>query len=232
MHLKIPESKFDTVQKKYFTEHLNSRNYRHPVVALFSRQRVEFTQKKLGCRLFDRVLEVGCGDGFGTYYMRGVAKRFFGCDLSESMLRSNPLGTGNLACSNAYRLPYKDSAFDFVFCWELLHHLADPQRAVNEMARVAKDYILFFEPNRNNPAMFLFGAFNVVESGLLRFSPDYLSRLAQNADLLVQSSDTVGNFTPNRTPSRLAQCLSRLPFEIPIFGLYTVLIARKRKPAP
>jgi SAM-dependent methyltransferase len=46
-----------------------------------------------------------------------------------------------------YELPYKDNSFDLVICTEVLEHLDDPQKALQEMVRVSKKYLLLSVPN-------------------------------------------------------------------------------------
>ena len=40
---------------------------------------------------------------------------------------------------DAHSLPFKNDSFDVVLATEVLEHLKEPQRALNEMKRVLKD---------------------------------------------------------------------------------------------
>lgn len=41
--------------------------------------------------------------------------------------------------ADAHYLPFKDASFDVVLCTEVLEHLQEPQRAIDEMRRILKD---------------------------------------------------------------------------------------------
>lgn len=220
-------SNFDGQQKKYWDTHTNVRRYDHVVVKLFAEQRVKFIKKLLDSWQPRNALDVGCGDGFGMFYMRNIVPTIHGCDTSTRMLKANPTPATSLTQCDAYTLPWKDNSFDLVYCWELLHHVAEPSRVVNEMARVAARCVLVCEPNCMNPAMALFGLWVAEERGVLRFTPAYVGRLLEEQGLEGITRDTVGYFTPNRTPHSLASLLACLPYRIPLVGMYTVAVGYK-----
>lgn len=216
---------FDQLQKEFWAENTNLRPYNHPVVQAFARQRVDFLRGLLGGAGLRSALEVGCGDGFGTFYMRDLVQPVYGCDISLAMLRSNPVGRQFLAQADIYSLPYPARSFDLVYCWEVLHHVRDPLRAVREMARVSRRFVLLFEPNSFNPPMALFGLLAPSEIGLLRFTPWYLGRLLRRAGAVRLRAFTVGCLTPNRTPEALARFLLRLPYRWPLIGITNAALA-------
>lgn len=90
-----------------------------------------------------RVLDVPCGNGF---YTRRLAERLgSGChlaavDTNDDYLRfirkvvKGMEATVEIRKTNAYKLPYEDATFDFVWCAQSLISL-DPDRAVREMFR-------------------------------------------------------------------------------------------------
>lgn len=87
------------------------------------------------------LLEVGCGSGPA---LTSLAQRFrvVATDISLERLRdagSLTAATGTaLATADVSRLPFRDGAFDAVACLQLLEHLADPEAALAEMARVLR----------------------------------------------------------------------------------------------
>jgi SAM-dependent methyltransferase len=87
------------------------------------------------------LLEVGCGSGSG---LTALAQRFrvVATDISLERLRdagSLTAATGTaLAAADVSRLPFRDGAFDAVACHQLLEHLAEPEAALGEMARVLR----------------------------------------------------------------------------------------------
>jgi len=215
---------FDAEQRAYWTTQTNRRSADHPVVRRFGERRVRFINRLLADRRPERLLEVGCGDGFGMQHMAGLAGRLYGCDLSPAMLRANPAPHERLIRADAYRLPFAAGSFDLVYCWELLHHLADPGRAVAEMCRLSSGAVLICEPNALKPAMALFGLLKQEERGLLRFTPGHTARLLAAAGLREVRSYAVDSFTPNRTPGWLAGLLGRLPYHLPVVGMYSIAL--------
>jgi ubiquinone/menaquinone biosynthesis C-methylase UbiE len=218
---------FDKYQESVWATLTNVRAYDHPVVQAFARQRVREIEPMLGSWKPGNALDVGCGDGFGMYSMRSIVNVIHGCDRSRKMLNANPASAACLKECDAYHLPYESSAFDLVYCWELLHHVAEPEKVVREMTRVASKCVLLCEPNCLNPAMALFGLLHPLEHGLLRFTPSYPGRLLRDAGLKNIRSVTVGWFTPMRTPGWLARFMSKLPYRVPMLGLYTITLGFK-----
>ena len=219
-------SNFDRRQAAFWRTKSNPRPYDHPVVEAFARQRIRFVRRWLGTDRIRTILDVGCGDGFGTHYAQALAAIVCGCDQSRSMLTTNPAPNRRLCQASAYALPYRDRSFDLVMSWELLHHTAHPVDVMKEMARVSKKYVLVFEPNALNIAMAVYGLVMPGERGLLRFTPYYLTRLARHSGTRPVIARSVGCFTPNLTPLWLCGLLSRLPFRWPVVGVSSMLLAR------
>ena len=75
--------------------------------------------------------------------------------------------------------------------------------------------------------MALFGLIKSEERGLLRFTSGYAKSLLQSAGLERVHCSTVGWLTPNRTPQWLARLLIKLPYSVPVVGMYSVAIGYK-----
>lgn len=84
----------------------------------------------------DRVLDVGCGAlpfPLATHL----------CDLtrsddSERLFGTIPALDRPFVECDVQALPFRDKAFDFVFCTHVLEHVADPVAACRELERVAR----------------------------------------------------------------------------------------------
>jgi SAM-dependent methyltransferase len=89
-----------------------------------------------------RVLDVGCGAG----QVAKAVKRerpdldVFACDVSRSALSAataSPEGV-DFRLATAERLPFADGEFDFVWIFDVLEHVEDPESVLREVARVLK----------------------------------------------------------------------------------------------
>ncbi|HVB85274.1 MAG TPA: class I SAM-dependent methyltransferase [Candidatus Dormibacteraeota bacterium] len=97
-----------------------------------------------------RALDIGAGPGQIVIKLARHLTRwkFLGVDRSPQMIAE---ATANLAAAgpelagrvefqiaDANALPYPDATFDLVMCNSVLHHMAEPERLLAEIARVAK----------------------------------------------------------------------------------------------
>lgn len=217
----------DDRQKQYWERDHGFRPYDHPVVELFAEQRLRMLRRWIDFSAVRRALDVGCGDGFSTFYVRRHLRNVWATDRSTVMLSRHPLrGEARLTAADARTLPYRDGAFDFVYGWEILHHVSEPAAVVAEMARVSSRYVLVAEPNRYNPAQFAFGLYDVEHRWALRYSPSYLAGLCTRAGLRLVKTGTGGLILPNRTPHVLARAFARLPYQVPL-GISNLVLAEK-----
>lgn len=92
---------------------------------------VENSLRRCSTYVKGRTLDVGCGmRPYEKTFFAG-AKEYIGCDYLSD--RSRP----DVICS-ATDLTFPDSSFDTVVSTEVLEHIPEPQRAMNEMCRVLK----------------------------------------------------------------------------------------------
>jgi ubiquinone/menaquinone biosynthesis C-methylase UbiE len=116
-------------------------------------------------RAGDRLLDVACGAGALVIDVAPYVERAVGIDLSDGMLeiaRSRLLAAPDadrltniefaLAPSDA--LPFEDASFTALVCTTALHHFPDPQRSIDEMARVLGPggRLVIGDASRDSPA--------------------------------------------------------------------------------
>ncbi len=99
-----------------------------------------------------RVLDAGCGEGFGLQYLQQAypSLTFVGGDLSTESLvwgRANLPYVAPLVNLNLYHLPFPDNSFPLVICLEVLEHLPDSRIGLRELARVSSEYVLLSVPH-------------------------------------------------------------------------------------
>ncbi|MGA2191997.1 MAG: class I SAM-dependent methyltransferase [Nitrospirota bacterium] len=101
-----------------------------------------------------KVLEIGFGEGYGTYYLSEVAREITGVDVilalvehaREKYVRSNLY----FLKGDAVSLPFPDGSFEVVISSQALEHVKDYMHFIRESARVLKPggTAIFATPNR------------------------------------------------------------------------------------
>ncbi|HEV2993467.1 MAG TPA: methyltransferase domain-containing protein [Acidimicrobiia bacterium] len=91
------------------------------------------------------VLDVACGAAHAAEQIAPHVRQVVGIDLTPALLtlaadRLQQAGVPNVLLQegNAAALPFLDESFDLVVCRAALHHFADPEQTVAEMARVCR----------------------------------------------------------------------------------------------
>lgn len=97
------------------------------------------------------VLDVGCGEGFTLDHLQKehIGKKLEGIDAVDDALKIGKKLYPKLTLKKGdiYHLQYKANSFDIVLCTEVLEHLEDPAKALQELLRVCKKYVLVTVPN-------------------------------------------------------------------------------------
>jgi len=214
-------------QKDYWErEELSTRRLpQHPVVKEYALSKIREITQHVKLNKDTRLLDVGCGNGFFTYYFDQISDAR-GVDFSQKMLDLNPVKKTRLMDAADMKLP--DDSFDVVFCHALLHHVDDQEKVIREMARVSKKYVIILEPNRNNPLMFLFSAIVPQERAALKFSLGHLRAKVTRCGLTPIASFSHGMLVPNKTPQALLPLIRLINFRQPL-GMTNFVIAVKNR---
>jgi len=97
------------------------------------------------------ILDAGCGEGFtmNKLIQLKIGKKVEGVEYSEESIFFGKKLFPKLSIKqgSVYELPYKDNSFDLVLCTEVLEHLEEPSKALREILRVSKEYLLITVPN-------------------------------------------------------------------------------------
>lgn len=97
--------------------------------------------------LSGEVLELGCGAGGMTRAILAHRPELMvsGCDISLSALSLARAGSKEMSYSqaDAYDLPYPSGCFGAVLVFDVLEHIASPERAIREVWRVLEPGGLF-----------------------------------------------------------------------------------------
>jgi SAM-dependent methyltransferase len=101
-----------------------------------------------------RVLDAGCGTGYGSAELSQAALRVTGIDSARDAIefaRANyPIPGLDFVVASCARLPFPAKAFDLVVAFEVIEHLTGQRAFLEECARVLTPHGLFIvsSPNR------------------------------------------------------------------------------------
>ncbi len=143
------------------------------------RKKIRFVADALaGC---DRILEVGTGHGLELDVLlstRAPGSSYVGVDLATAPLRDalnrvpgEQRSATALLAAVVERLPFRDRAFNGIFCVDVLHHVQSQVEMLAELRRVLAPggTLLCVEPNPVFPANVLFLR-NPIEKGIFKFT--------------------------------------------------------------
>jgi len=109
----------------------------------------------------DRVLDVGCGTGFGTEGLLEHTENVHGLDQSVHQLEKAWAKLGkhdpvSFYRGDAERLPFKDDTFDVVWSSGSIEYWPNPVAALQECRRITKPggQVLIVGPNYPNSTVF------------------------------------------------------------------------------
>ena len=103
----------------------------------------------------DKVLDVGCGIGYGINILSIKASEVYGVDVDkkaidycqDNVFRQNPK-LKELKHYDGYHLPFKGNEFNVVTCVDVIEHVENYDAFIDELLRVAKNFVVFSTPNR------------------------------------------------------------------------------------
>lgn len=99
----------------------------------------------------DSILDVGCGEGFtlDKFRKEGIGKKLSGIDnLDEALkLAAKTYPDLDIKRGDIYDIKAKDNTYDLVMATEVFEHLDDPDKAIKELIRVSKKYVMLSVPN-------------------------------------------------------------------------------------
>ncbi|HEX9797347.1 MAG TPA: class I SAM-dependent methyltransferase [Anaerolineales bacterium] len=136
-------------------------------------RRLRLILEAAGERAGGRVLDNGCGVGAYLVRLAHGAAAAHGLEFDGERAQRAGEAHANVAQAAGEALPYPHAAFDLVLSHEVLEHVADDRRSVEEIVRVLTPggRLVLFVPNRNYPfethgiywgGRYLFGNFPLV----------------------------------------------------------------------
>ncbi|MBA2277674.1 MAG: methyltransferase domain-containing protein [Chloroflexia bacterium] len=139
-----PEPDFDTSN---YRKHMTGNPLQRRLIDRFHRQ----ITTRVSALHPGTLLDAGCGEGFVAEIflaampdlsLTGFDPHEGAIDLARQRNPGATFETGDL-----YRIAHEDDSFDVVCCFEVLEHLHEPDRALAEMARVARHAVVMSVPH-------------------------------------------------------------------------------------
>ena len=96
----------------------------------------------------NKILDIGCGPGLKSYVLSKKHK-VIGFDNDKKQIKAWKQYRCNLFLASAEEIPIKTNTFDIILCTEVLEHVKDYKKLLNEMLRIIKNQgrIIITTPN-------------------------------------------------------------------------------------
>lgn len=88
----------------------------------------------------NRLLDVGCGTGIISYFIKSKVKEIYGIDsYKEDLDRAKKRGLiTKIVDFNTEKFPFREGSFNTVTCLDVIEHVLDPRVLLKEIYRVLK----------------------------------------------------------------------------------------------
>lgn len=99
-----------------------------------------------------KILEIGCGADYSTERIRDMlpkSVKFVASDIEDENVKNAKKKLGKsfvVTKENVYDLQRKDKSIDLIFLLEVLEHLEYPDKALKELKRVGRNYVIIGVP--------------------------------------------------------------------------------------
>lgn len=129
----------------------NKYESKNPIVKILMSKFFEDLNFCLDSIEVNNILDVGCGEGYIT---RRIKEHKKGINIEGIDYYGDVIEIARKNCpeikflqGSVYDLPYGDGTFDLLVSSEVLEHLEEPERAINEIKRISKKYCIITVPN-------------------------------------------------------------------------------------
>lgn len=133
------------------TSNYEKHTTRNPIGKLFLNNFMNTLTSAIRPLTVESILDVGAGEGFtlARLSLEKIGKKLEGIEYSKEAIElGNTLHPKlQIKQGSIYQLPYTKGEFDLVISTEVLEHLEDPKRGLQELIRVSKRYLLVSVPN-------------------------------------------------------------------------------------
>lgn len=116
-------------------------------------RRLEMIRSAAGARIEGLILENGCGLGLYLEHLAPFGGRLVGLEYELERAREAKALTENILGAAGEDLPFAPNTFDLILSNEVIEHVLDDRKTIQEMVRALKPggRIVLFCPNRGYP---------------------------------------------------------------------------------
>ena len=149
-----------------------------------------------------RVLDFGCGTGYGAHRIASECADIVGVDISDSAIafarekyRADNLDFRQIKSVEDAPLPFPDGSFDVVLSFQVIEHVPDADRYLSEVRRVlaADGMLIVATPDRSTrllPGQRPWNRYHLIEYRPADFA-DVMSRHFDGVEMLGMGGDEV-----------------------------------------
>lgn len=127
-------------QKEFYDSHTNfsGRTLTEYNISPGIKCKFDTIKKRLGGRVFNRALDIGCSGNSFIHFLDNVKHRIF-CDLAHLPLTSySKYQRYHPTMGSITDMAYKPNTFDLITALDVLEHIPDDQSAASDLVRVLK----------------------------------------------------------------------------------------------
>ena len=133
------------------TDNFKKHTHRNPIQRFLLDNFFRTLLKLTAGKKIENILDVGSGEGFTLNRLmeNKIGSMWEGIEYSKDAIAIGHkiYPKVKIKQGSIYKLPYEDNIFDLVLCTEVLEHLENPDRALEELVRVSKKYLAVSVPN-------------------------------------------------------------------------------------
>ena len=199
----------------------------HPCIRRYARPKIEVIREacaKYAEKDFSEfsALDIGAGNGYLSYHLDQFVETAVAADFSRRMITCNPCSPKLQTLGEC--MPFPSGSFDLVLCGNFLHHVRNPVRALSEMARVSKLYVVAVEPNMSNLLYYLYAFLVPEDRGTLRFTKPFVRSIFSKTDPALDLFEvrSEGEIVANPTPAWILPVIEKISWLVhpKFFSIY------------
>lgn len=176
----------------------------------------------------DVVCDYGCGAGTFLPIISTFCKEVHGfdvvlpfIDLAKNLIKNQNIKNAYAYDNIVFNEIFKENCFDAVFLNDVLHHMEDPQEAIFNAHKLLKPEgkLIIVEPNRLNPAIFIFHALDSNERKLLKLGRKYYEKICEQKFKILRKDWFPLVYGPSsKLVLVIAEICERFPFKLLRWG--------------